>query len=97
MENEDDPKQLPKQVEDHPERGPRSWKDRHGGSLIAGAAMLALVLLTWTYVSSNVMLFGAQLTAVLHCRHEAEDRSGYWSQPPVSSDETCDPSISARS
>lgn len=38
--------------------------------LLYGGAWLALVLLTWVYMSSIVMLFGAQLTAVLHCRHE---------------------------
>ena len=38
--------------------------------LLYGGAWLALVLLTWVYMSSIVMLFGAQLTAVLHNRHE---------------------------
>jgi membrane protein len=38
--------------------------------LLYGGAWLALVILTWVYMSSIVMLFGAQLTAVLHCRHE---------------------------
>jgi YihY family inner membrane protein len=38
--------------------------------LLYGGAWLALVLLTWVYISSIVMLFGAQLTAVLHNRHE---------------------------
>jgi membrane protein len=41
--------------------------------LLYGGAWLALLLLTWSFMSSIVMLFGAQLTAVLHCRHEAED------------------------
>ena len=45
--------------------------------LLYGGAWLALVLLTWVYLSSIVMLFGAQLTAVLHNRHEAaRERSG---------------------
>ncbi|HQR38985.1 MAG TPA: YihY/virulence factor BrkB family protein [Blastocatellia bacterium] len=39
--------------------------------LLYGGAWLALVLLTWVYLSSIVMLFGAQVTAVLHNRHEA--------------------------
>jgi membrane protein len=34
-----------------------------------GSIWLALVLLTWVYISSNVLLFGAQLTAYLHCDH----------------------------
>ena len=34
-----------------------------------GGIWLALVLLTWVYISSNVLLFGAQLTAHLHCEH----------------------------
>jgi membrane protein len=38
--------------------------------VLYGGAWLALVLLTWVYMSSIVMLFGAQLTAVLHNRHE---------------------------
>jgi YihY family inner membrane protein len=41
--------------------------------LLYGSAWLALLLLTWVFMSSIVMLFGAQLTAVLHCRHEAAD------------------------
>ncbi len=43
--------------------------------LLYGSAWLALLLLTWVFMSSIVMLFGAQLTAVLHCRHEAADAS----------------------
>lgn len=43
--------------------------------LLYGSAWLALLLLTWVFMSSVVMLFGAQLTAVLHCRHEAADAS----------------------
>jgi len=39
--------------------------------LLYGSAWLALLLLTWVFMSSIVMLFGAQLTAVLHCRHES--------------------------
>jgi membrane protein len=62
--------------------------------LLYGGAWLALVLLTWTYMSSIVMLFGAQLTAVLHCRHEREDMTGSW---PLPADETCDPSVTAGS
>jgi YihY family inner membrane protein len=61
--------------------------------LLYGGAWLALVLLTWVYMSSIVMLFGAQLTAVLHCRHESEDRTGW----PLPAEESCDPSVTARS
>jgi YihY family inner membrane protein len=43
--------------------------------LLYGSAWLALLLLTWVFMSSIVMLFGAQLTAVLHCRHEAAEAS----------------------
>ncbi len=43
--------------------------------LLYGSAWLALLLLTWSFMSSIVMLFGAQLTAVLHCRHEAIEAS----------------------
>lgn len=46
--------------------------------LLYGGAWLALVLLTWTYMSSIVMLFGAQLTAVLHCRHERTETQPPW-------------------
>lgn len=36
--------------------------------LLYGSIGAAVALLTWSYLSSLVMLFGAQLTAVLHCR-----------------------------
>jgi membrane protein len=53
--------------------------------LLYGGAWLALVLLTWVYMSSIVMLFGAQLTAVLHCRHEDVPIGGLGADA-----ETCD-------
>ncbi len=37
--------------------------------LLYGSIGAGVALLTWSYLSSLVMLFGAQLTAVLHCRH----------------------------
>jgi membrane protein len=37
--------------------------------VLYGGIWLALVLMTWIYISSLVMLFGAQLTAILHCDH----------------------------
>ncbi len=40
--------------------------------LLYGSAWLALLLLTWVFMSSIVMLFGAQLTAVLHLRHQSD-------------------------
>lgn len=36
--------------------------------LLYGSIGAGVALLTWGYVSSLIMLFGAQLTAVLHCR-----------------------------
>lgn len=36
--------------------------------LLYGSIGAGVALLTWSYLSSLVMLFGAQLTAVLHCR-----------------------------
>jgi len=35
----------------------------------------AVALLTWSYVSSSIMFFGAQLSAVLHCQHQADASS----------------------
>lgn len=49
-----------------------------------GGIWLALVLLTWVYISSMVMLFGAQLTALLHCEH-VFTREPSFSAYPVSS------------
>jgi membrane protein len=40
--------------------------------ILYGGIWLALVLMTWTYMSSIVMLFGAQLTALLHFEHVFE-------------------------
>lgn len=40
--------------------------------LLYGSIGAAVALLTWSYVSSTIMFFGAQLTAVLHCQHEAQ-------------------------
>ncbi len=37
--------------------------------LLYGSIGAGVALLTWGYLSSLIMLFGAQLTAVLHCRH----------------------------
>jgi membrane protein len=37
--------------------------------LLYGSIGAGVALLTWSYLSSLIMLFGAQLTAVLHCRH----------------------------
>jgi membrane protein len=36
--------------------------------LLYGSIGAGVALLTWSYLSSVIMLFGAQLTAVLHCR-----------------------------
>jgi membrane protein len=36
--------------------------------LLYGSIGAGVALLTWSYVSGLIMLFGAQLTAVLHCR-----------------------------
>jgi membrane protein len=35
--------------------------------VLYGTIWLALVLMTWIYISSIVMLYGAQVTALLHC------------------------------
>jgi membrane protein len=35
--------------------------------ILYGTIWLALVLMTWIYISSIVMLYGAQVTALLHC------------------------------
>lgn len=44
--------------------------------LLYGSIGAMVALLTWSYVSSSIMFFGAQLTSVLHCLHEAEDQDG---------------------
>lgn len=54
--------------------------------LLYGGAWLALVLLTWIYMSSIVMLFGAQLTAVLHNRHEERSAMQTASPPSVTNE-----------
>ena len=59
--------------------------------LLYGGAWLALLLLTWSFMSSIVMLFGAQLTAVLHCRHEAEGAAA-----ELPADESCEPVVRSR-
>jgi len=40
--------------------------------LLYGSIGAAVALLTWTYVSSSIMFFGAQLTSVLHCQHQTQ-------------------------
>lgn len=40
--------------------------------LLYGSIGVMVALLTWSYVSSAIMFFGAQLTSVLHCLHEAD-------------------------
>lgn len=40
--------------------------------LLYGSIGAAVALLTWTYVSSSIMFFGAQLSSVLHCQHQEE-------------------------
>lgn len=37
--------------------------------LLYGSIGAAVALLTWSYISSSIMFFGAQLTSVLHCQH----------------------------
>jgi membrane protein len=44
--------------------------------LLYGSIGAAVALLTWSYVSSLIMLFGAQLTAVLHCQHLFDEDMG---------------------
>lgn len=39
--------------------------------LLYGSIGAAVALLTWSYVSSMIMFLGAQLSAVLHCQHQA--------------------------
>ncbi len=39
--------------------------------LLYGSIGAMVALLTWSYVSSLIMFFGAQLSAVLHCQHQA--------------------------
>jgi YihY family inner membrane protein len=40
--------------------------------LLYGSIGAGVALLTWSYVSSSIMFFGAQLSAVLHCQHQAD-------------------------
>lgn len=39
-----------------------------------GSIAAVVATLTWIYISSLIMLFGAQMTAVLHCAHLIEER-----------------------
>ncbi len=41
-----------------------------------GSIAAVVATLTWIYISSLIMLFGAQMTAVLHCAHLIEERRG---------------------
>ncbi|HMV84869.1 MAG TPA: YihY/virulence factor BrkB family protein [Blastocatellia bacterium] len=40
--------------------------------LLYGSIGAGVALLTWTYISSSIMFFGAQLSAVLHCQHQKQ-------------------------
>lgn len=42
--------------------------------LLYGSIGAAIAVLTWVYLSSTIMLFGAQFTALLHRDHLLEDR-----------------------
>lgn len=42
--------------------------------LLYGSIGAAIAVLTWVYLSSTIMLFGAQFTALLHRDHLVEDR-----------------------
>jgi membrane protein len=57
--------------------------------ILYGGIWLALVMMTWTYMSSIVMLFGAQLTALLHFEH-VFDRSEVTGNPLPVRDRTQD-------
>jgi len=39
-----------------------------------GSIAAVVATLTWIYISSLIMLFGAQMTAILHCAHLIEER-----------------------
>ena len=54
--------------------------------IMYGGIWLALVLLTWVYISSNVLLFGAQLTAHLHCEHVFKTGESAFAALPVEED-----------
>jgi membrane protein len=41
---------------------------------IYGSVGAVVAVLTWSYVSSLIMLFGAQLTAVFHREHPAAEK-----------------------
>jgi membrane protein len=43
---------------------------------IYGSVGAVVAVLTWSYVSSLILLFGAQLTAVFHYEHPAADKHG---------------------
>jgi membrane protein len=49
---------------------------------IYGSVGAVVAVLTWSYVSSLILLFGAQLTAVFHREHPAQ------AEPPISTDHT---------
>lgn len=51
--------------------------------LIYGSIGAVIALLTWTYVSSSIMFFGAQLTSVLHCQHQQENHGGSIEQETI--------------
>lgn len=54
--------------------------------LLYGSVGIAIALLTWVYVSSLIMLFGAQFTALLHREHLFEaslSKSGALIKPPT--------------
>jgi membrane protein len=40
-----------------------------------GSIAAVVATLTWTYISSLIMLFGAQMTALLHCDHLMEEKA----------------------
>lgn len=40
--------------------------------VLYGSLGAVIALLTWSYISSMIMFFGAQLTSVLYCQHQAD-------------------------
>src|SRR5262249_17784153 len=63
--------------------------------LLYGSIGAAVALLTWVYLSSVIMLFGAQFTAMLHREHlfNAPSRSGHFltGEIPAPATTTADP------
>jgi membrane protein len=64
-------------------RAPVTWKDTLPGIFAAslsyfhydqiyGSVGAVVAVLTWSYVSSLILLFGAQLTAVFHYEHPVQ-------------------------